>query len=83
MNVAKDQLKSAIQKIEALENEKTEITAEIKEIYDECRSSGLDTKIMKKVMKMRKMKLEDRIEEETLIELYMDALDMNVNRQRE
>jgi uncharacterized protein (UPF0335 family) len=70
-------LRQYIERIEKLESEKTDILTQIKEVYDEARSEGLEPKIMKQVIKVRKMKKEDLDEQETLLEVYKRALGMD------
>ncbi|MDZ5761453.1 DUF2312 domain-containing protein [Lyticum sinuosum] len=68
-------LKSYIEKVEYLEEEKKELSKSITEIYNEAKSEGFDTKAMRQVIKMRRMKDEELKEMEILIETYMNALD--------
>ncbi len=70
-------LRQYIERIEKLESEKTDTLTQIKEVYDEARSEGLEPKIMKQVIKVRKMKKEDLDEQETLLEVYKRALGMD------
>ena len=74
-NQSKDnRLKSFIERIERLEEEKNNILLDIKEIYSEAKSSGYDPKIMRKVLIIRKMDIDERIEQETLLDTYRNAL---------
>ena len=70
------QLKMFIEKIERLEEEKARIMEEIKECYAEAKGHGFDPKIMKQVIKLRKMKVEEINEQEELLDLYKHALGM-------
>ncbi|MGL4729656.1 MAG: DUF2312 domain-containing protein [Bosea sp. (in: a-proteobacteria)] len=69
-----DQLKSVVQRIERLEEEKSTISADIKEVYSEAKANGYDVKILRKVIALRKRDLNDRQEEESLIDLYLEAV---------
>jgi uncharacterized protein (UPF0335 family) len=69
-----DKLKQYISKIENLEIEKTEIQEAISDVFSQAKSDGFDAKIMKKVMKLKKMKTEDRETEDFLLDSYMLAL---------
>ena len=70
------QLKALIERIEKLEEEKAEIANDIKEVYLEAKSSGFDSKIIKKIIAMRKQDDAKRKEEQALLAVYMDALGM-------
>jgi uncharacterized protein (UPF0335 family) len=74
--IAGDRLRSLIERIERLEEEKANIGNDIKDVYSEAKSAGFDTKIMKTIIKLRKMNAADRDEQEFLIETYCKALDM-------
>ena len=69
-----NQLKNFIERIERLEEEKNNILLDIKEVYSEAKSSGYDPKIMRKVLIIRKMDIDERIEQETLLDNYRNAL---------
>jgi len=69
-------LKSLIERIEKLEEDKAAISADIKEVYQEAKSTGFDTKIMRLLIRLRKKTAEERLEEETLLEVYMTAMGM-------
>jgi uncharacterized protein (UPF0335 family) len=71
-----NQLKALIERIEKLEEEKAEIANDIKEVYLEAKSSGFDSKIIKKIIAMRKQDDAKRKEEQALLAVYMDALGM-------
>ena len=74
-NNSKDnQLKSFIERIERLEEEKNNIIADIKEVYSEAKSFGYDPKIMRKVLIIRKMDVDERLEQEALLDTYRNAL---------
>ena len=76
MQIDKGRLESFIQRIERLNEEKDNITADIKEVYAEAKSSGYDDKIMRKIIAERKKDEADRQEEQLLLELYRNALGM-------
>lgn len=69
-----DRLKSLIERIERLEEEKSNILADIKEVYSEAKGLGYDAKIMRKVLIIRKMDIDERLEQEALIDTYRNAL---------
>lgn len=74
--IASDQLKSYIERIERLEEEKTALQGDIREVFAEAKGNGFDTKVMRQVLKLRKMNHDDRNEQEHLLDLYKRALDM-------
>ncbi|NYZ11806.1 DUF2312 domain-containing protein [Azospirillum sp. RWY-5-1] len=74
--IAADRLRSFIERIERLEEEKKGIQDDIKEIYAEAKGTGFEPKVIRKVISLRKKSKEDRQEEETLLELYKQALGM-------
>ncbi len=75
--VAQDQLKSIIERIERLEEEKKTISDDIKDVYGEAKANGFDTKVLRKIVALRKRDRDERREEEAILELYMQALGMN------
>lgn len=72
--VAAERLQSFIERIERLEEEKKNLTADIREVYAESKSSGFDTKTMRKVVALRKLDQSERQEQEALLETYLRAL---------
>jgi uncharacterized protein (UPF0335 family) len=74
--VAAQQLKSIIERIERLEEEKAGLQADIKDIYAEAKSQGFETKIIRQLVRLRKKEKQERQEEEELLELYKAALGM-------
>lgn len=74
--IAKEQLKSIVERIERLEEEKKTITGDIKEVYAEAKGNGFDTKILKMIVRLRKKEANEREEEQSLLDLYMSALGM-------
>jgi len=71
---AQTQLKSIIERIERLEQEKSEIAEQIKEVFAEAKGNGFDVKILRKVVRMRKQDRAKRQEEEAILDLYLSAL---------
>lgn len=71
-------LKSFIERIERLEEEKAGIAADIKDVYSEAKGTGFDVKVMRQIVRLRKMESADRREQEELLDLYMAALGMTV-----
>jgi uncharacterized protein (UPF0335 family) len=69
-------LRSFIERIERLEEEKAALGADIREIYAEAKGRGFDTKVMRQVVRLRKLEPADREEQELLAENYMIALGM-------
>ncbi len=74
--VAGDRLRSFVERIERLEEEKAALAADIKEVYSEAKGSGVDVKILRQVVRLRKMDQSDRHEQEELLDLYKRALDI-------
>lgn len=74
--IAADHLRTFIERIERMEEEKASIGADIKEIYAEAKGNGFDTKIIRQIVRLRKMDANERMEQEALLELYMSALGM-------
>ena len=73
-----DVLRSYIERIERLEEEKAGIAANIREIFAEAKGNGFDTKVMRQVLKLRKMEPHDVAEQDELLELYKRALGMPI-----
>ena len=69
-----DRLKSLIERVERLEEEKNNLLADIKEVFSEAKGLGYDPKIMRKVLIIRKMDIDERLEQEALIDTYRAAL---------
>lgn len=74
--IAADRLRSFIERIERLEEEKKGLADDIKDIYAEAKGTGFDVKIIRQVVRLRKKAKEERQEEEELLELYKAALGM-------
>ena len=75
-NFAHGQLKSIVERIERLEDEKKVIAGDIKEVYAEAKANGFDTKILRKVISLRKKEVSEREEEQSMLDVYMAALGM-------
>lgn len=73
--IAVDRLRSLIERIERLEEDKKAIQSNIRDIFAEAKSAGFDVKVMRTVIKLRKMNAADRDEQESLLETYRKALD--------
>ena len=71
-----EQLANYVERIERLEEEKANLAADIKEVYAQAKSMGYDTKIMRKIVSLRKMEDQEREEQETLLDVYKHALGM-------
>ncbi|HEV7414746.1 MAG TPA: DUF2312 domain-containing protein [Tianweitania sediminis] len=74
--VAAGQLRAFIERIERLEEEKKNISDDIKDVYAECKGTGFDTKAVRQIIRLRKQDQAEREEAEALLELYMNALGM-------
>lgn len=75
--IAVSQLRSVVERIERLEEEKTALTADIREVYGEAKSQGFDPKVLRQVVRLRKMEKSDYQEQEAILELYKDALGLS------
>lgn len=73
---AKENLKSFINRIERLEEERAALSADIKEVFAEARGTGFDVKIMRQVIRLRKLDKADFQEQEAILDLYLTAVDM-------
>ena len=69
-----DRLKSFIERLERLSEEKNNINLDIKEVFSEAKSMGYDATIMRKILALRKMDIDERLEQETLLKNYKNAL---------
>lgn len=74
--IAADRLRSLVERIERLEEEKTAIASDIRDIKLEAKSQGLDVKIINAIIKLRKMNQNERDENDFLLEAYRKALDI-------
>src|SRR5207244_11331157 len=73
---AKDQLKSVIERVERLEEEKKTISDDIRDVYAEAKGNGFDIKALRTIVRLRKQDVNERQEQETILETYMHALGM-------
>ena len=71
---AQGKLKSLIERIERLEEDKASVAGDLKEVYAEAKGNGFDTKILRKVVRLRKQDKAKRLEEDALIDLYLSAI---------
>lgn len=74
--IAREQLKSIVERIERLSEEKQALADDIKEIYAEAKANGWDTKTIRKVIRLRAQDASERQEQEALLDLYLGALGM-------
>ncbi|HEU5048635.1 MAG TPA: DUF2312 domain-containing protein [Rickettsiales bacterium] len=74
--IAADQLRSIIERIERLEEEKAGIASDIKDVFAEAKGNGYDVKTLRTIIRLRKKDAAEREEEETILETYMRALGM-------
>jgi uncharacterized protein (UPF0335 family) len=73
---ATERLKSFVERIERLEEEKKALADDIKEVYSEAKSAGFDVKILRQLIRLRKMDPADRNEMEEILTIYMRAVGM-------
>jgi uncharacterized protein (UPF0335 family) len=74
--ISRDQLRSIVERVERLEEEKQAIADDIKEVYAEAKGNGFDTKIIRQVVRIRKQDTAERQEQEALLDVYLAALGM-------
>lgn len=72
--VAADQLRSIIERVEKLEEEKAGIGADIRDVFSEAKGNGFDTKAIRQILKLRKLDVSEREEQEHIVDLYARAL---------
>ena len=73
---AKDQLKAIVERIERLEEEKKTLQEDIRDVYSEAKGNGYDVKALRTIIRMRKQDANERAEQETILETYLQALGM-------
>jgi uncharacterized protein (UPF0335 family) len=73
---AKDQLKAFVERVERMEEEKKSIADDIRDIYAEAKGTGFDVKALRTVIRLRKQDINERKEQEAILETYMHALGM-------
>lgn len=74
--VARDQLRAFVERIERLEEEKKTISDDIKDVYGEAKGTGFDAKALRKVIALRKIDKDERMEQEAILDTYLHALGM-------
>ncbi len=74
--IAGDRLRSFVERIERLEEEKAALTADIREVYSEAKGTGFDVKILRQIIRLRKMDVSERQEQEEILDIYKRALNM-------
>lgn len=74
--VAADQLRSIIERVERLEDDKKAITDDIKDVYAEAKGNGYDVKALRTIVRLRKQDADERQEQESILDAYMQALGM-------
>jgi uncharacterized protein (UPF0335 family) len=74
--IAGAQLRSYIERVERLEEEKAALAADIREVFAEAKGTGFEPKVMRQIIKLRKLEQADRQEMEALLELYLAAIGM-------
>jgi uncharacterized protein (UPF0335 family) len=82
-NFSTEQLNQLVARIERLEEEKKALADDIKEVYAEAKAHGFDIKILRQVIRLRKLDQADLQEQETLLQVYMEALGMDASRHSE
>jgi len=75
-SVQGEELKAFIERIERLEEEKAALAGDLRDVYSEAKANGFDTKIMRKIVSLRRKDHAERQEEEAIMELYLAALGM-------
>jgi len=73
-SIAKDQLKTIIERVERLEEDKAAIGSDIKDVYAEAKGNGYDVKALRAIVRYRKEDAQDRAEREAIFETYLNAL---------
>ncbi len=75
-SVSGEELKAFIERIERLEEEKAALAGDIRDVYSEAKANGFDSKIMRKIVTLRRKDHAERKEEEAIMDLYLEALGM-------
>jgi uncharacterized protein (UPF0335 family) len=73
-STAQTQLKTIVERIERLEEDKAAVMADLKEVFAEAKGNGFDVKILRKVIRLRKQDIAKRQEEEAILDLYLSAI---------
>ena len=74
--IAKEQLKSFVERVERLEEEKRATADDIRDVYAEAKANGFDTKVLRKVVALRRQDRNERLEQDAILDLYLEALGM-------
>jgi uncharacterized protein (UPF0335 family) len=74
--IAGEQLRTFIERIERLEDEKKDVQDQIKEVFSEAKGVGFDARIMRQLLRLRRLRDADRSEQEELLEIYKAAIGM-------
>jgi uncharacterized protein (UPF0335 family) len=77
-NSSEEQLRLLIERVERLEEEKKNVSEDIRDVYSEAKAVGFDPKIMRQIVRLRKMEADDRAEMEAILETYKKALGMDL-----
>ena len=75
-SIARDQIRSVVERIERLEEEKQAIADDIKEVYAEAKANGFDAKVLRQIVRIRKQDTAERQEQQALLDLYLPARGM-------
>lgn len=75
-SVTAGQLRAIVERVEKLNEEKSEISEQIKEVFEEAKGNGFDVKTLRKIIRMRKKDANERAEEDAMLDLYLQALGM-------
>ena len=75
-DVSTDRLRSFVDRIERLEEEKMALAADIREVYSEAKGAGFDVRVMRQLIRLRKLEKDDRTQMEEILSIYERALDM-------
>ena len=76
ISFGRDQLKAFIERVERLEEEKKTISDDIRDVYAEAKANGFDVKALRSVVRLRKQDIDERKEQEAILETYLQALGM-------
>ena len=77
-NSSEEQLRFLIERVERMEEEKKNVSEDIRDVYSEAKAVGFDPKIMRQIIRLRKMEADDRAEMEAILETYKKALGMDL-----
>lgn len=80
---SKGQLRSLVERVERLEEEIKGLNGDKKEVYAEAKGAGFDTKIIKRVVALRRLDSSERMEQDSLLDIYLQALGMATSGSRE